>query len=273
MSNASNESSRLEVHTAVDPEIPAQVAESIRRGPARSLVPAEEPEGPKPGSVVVRGALTTLGLLGGWAVTGFAVDGVAEQPVEVLHALFSLSLPIPALATVFRLRRLGRRADRRSGRHPRATAEEYRDRFVRPDQLTAEGQVLLARAQRAVKAVLTSSVLAEDLIDRRRNELALPAQEWDIAKSLAEYTRLARAVPESAGGGQEQHVQDIEALRNDIERDVEQLERYAHEVLKAEARYARWRREPAAEELARLKDEAAALNEALTAVDPSSSGP
>ncbi|MDF3139974.1 MULTISPECIES: hypothetical protein [unclassified Streptomyces] len=271
MSNASNESSRLEVHTAVDPEIPAPVAESIRREPAQSRVPAEESEEPKPGSVVARGALTTLGLLGGWAVTGFAVDGVAEQPVEVLHALFSLSLPIPALATAFRLRRLGRRADRRPGRRPRATADEYRDRFVRPDQLTAEGQVLLARAQRAVKAVLTSSVLAEDLIDRRRNELALPAQEWDIAKSLAEYTRLERAVPESPGG-QEQHVQDIEALRNDIEREVEQLERYAHEVLKAEARYARWRREPAAEELARLKDEAAALNEALAAVDPSSSG-
>ena len=123
-----------------------------------------------------------------------------------------------------------------------------------------------------VKAVLTSSVLAEDLIDRRRNELALPAQEWDIAKSLAEYTRLARVVPEPPGGGQEQHVRDIEALRNDIERDVEQLERYAHEVLKAEARYGRWRREPAAEELARLRDDAAALNEALAAVDPSTSG-
>lgn len=75
-----------------------------------------------------------------------------------------------------------------------------RDRYVLTETFTAAARALFSRASVAA-AVLASAVNGGGLIDRQRNEVMLPAQEWEIATALREYSRLAHKAPKDAAGG------------------------------------------------------------------------
>ncbi len=122
---------------------------------------------------------------------------------------------------------------------------EARDRIIRKDDLSEDARVLLSRAQHAARTVARSKVHRDGQIDRAHNEIALPAQEWEIAERLADYTRLTADAPENAAGEKDVAVLAARsaAIREGlagIQRRVEALEAYATQVAEADDRYAEW---------------------------------
>ncbi|MFJ6437851.1 hypothetical protein [Streptomyces sp. NPDC091416] len=119
---------------------------------------------------------------------------------------------------------------------------EARVRYVRPAELTEDARTLLARAQQARRTVLGSSVHRRDLVDRQRNQTALPHQEWEIAEALREYSRLTKAEPDIPRSSQVAEVIDVRrqslaASFRGIGRRVVALERYADQVRRADDRF------------------------------------
>jgi hypothetical protein len=60
--------------------------------------------------------------------------------------------------------------------------------YVLREELALDAANLLTRAQNAARAVLNSSTLARDIIDRQRFELTVPDETWQIAVALAAYS-------------------------------------------------------------------------------------
>lgn len=120
------------------------------------------------------------------------------------------------------------------------------ERSVQPSELTAGAAALLARAQQAVHTVRTSAVHHVDLIDRQRNEVVLPRQEWEIAHALLEYSRLAQAEPTHPKSDKVATLlttrrQALRASLEGTERRVAALETYANQVTEADGLYQEFR--------------------------------
>ncbi len=107
----------------------------------------------------------------------------------------------------------------------------------------------MAKAQTAVRTVLGSEVNADGLLDDIANGVTLPQQEWEIAQSLAELTRIGRRLSEVTGDRPDSaRVREAiepqqRALRTSaasVAERVEALERYADRVLAADERYGEW---------------------------------
>ncbi|WP_047471573.1 hypothetical protein [Streptomyces sp. M10] len=113
-----------------------------------------------------------------------------------------------------------------------------RDRYVRPTDLTEDALVLLTRTQRAVHTVLGSSAHRLDLIDRQRNLLVLPQQEWEIAKSLLEYSRLTAKARWAKGEERATAERTLKAVLDSAQRRIGALEAYAAQVTRDEERAA-----------------------------------
>ncbi|MWA05019.1 hypothetical protein F8568_032585 [Actinomadura sp. LD22] len=71
-------------------------------------------------------------------------------------------------------------------------AREHHGRYLLPADFDRPAARLLIRAQRAVDAVLGSQSHRAGLLDDVGNTVVLPRQEWAIAATLAEHTRLRR---------------------------------------------------------------------------------
>ncbi|MFE4258267.1 hypothetical protein [Streptomyces sp. NPDC056883] len=128
---------------------------------------------------------------------------------------------------------------RRHNHARRDRMHAIRDQYMLWEGLTEECRALLSRASTAASAVLKSAVSQQGLIDRQRNEVSLPLQEWEIAESLREYSRLVRRAPKDADG--EKVVTVLEARRRaldlslaGIEGRVIALEAYASQVAEAD---------------------------------------
>jgi len=114
--------------------------------------------------------------------------------------------------------------------------------YVLDTDLDKDAGQLLARAARAASSVLGSAVHKQNLIDRQRNEMALPQQKWEIAETLREYTRLVKAEPKTAEGENVTALLDTrrKALRTSLDgiaRRVTALETYAAQVAEADRQY------------------------------------
>ncbi|MFF3214120.1 hypothetical protein ACFYYB_26020 [Streptomyces sp. NPDC002886] len=127
----------------------------------------------------------------------------------------------------------------RHARHDRLHA--IRDQYMLWEALTVECRALLSRASTAASDVLKSAVSQQGLIDRQRNEVSLPLQEWEVAESLREYSRLMRRSSKDAQG--EKAVDLLEARRRaldlslaSLEGRVAALEAYASQVAEADRR-------------------------------------
>ncbi|AYG77962.1 hypothetical protein DWB77_07523 [Streptomyces hundungensis] len=115
--------------------------------------------------------------------------------------------------------------------------------YVLVDELSDPAWDLLRRAHRAQHVMLKSRVHGEDLIDRAANEYMFPAQLWEIALSLALYSKLCRQEPDHPQG-----TALISVLRDrrralgaglrGITSRVRALEDYAQQTAEADARYA-----------------------------------
>ncbi|MFF7449821.1 MULTISPECIES: hypothetical protein [unclassified Streptomyces] len=171
------------------------------------------------------------------------LDRKLQEAVDLAHSLLSVW---PLAAGVVAVLCAGLIADRAlyNGQLRRLAAVQQH--LVQPKELTAEAQELLARARRAMTAVLNSRVHREKWLDAQRNEAAFPRQEWAIAQDLRNYSRVARKHHRAPQETDNTTVAELLASRrrvlatslHGIERRVAALEAYASQVAEADARYA-----------------------------------
>jgi hypothetical protein len=132
----------------------------------------------------------------------------------------------------------------------KSSAERRRLRDAQPHMVLTEdlmpiAAALLARARTAADQVTGTRVHTDDLIDRQRNQVELPAQVWEVAQSLAAYSRLLDQTPttavtsllrEAAG----ERAAKLDAARQGVERRVKALEQYAAAAAQADHFYTEW---------------------------------
>ncbi|TDU05942.1 hypothetical protein EDD99_4483 [Streptomyces sp. 846.5] len=134
----------------------------------------------------------------------------------------------------------------RAAESERWTAARARPHVVLREDLTPRAAALVERAHRAAQAVTATRVHTDDLIDRRGNEVALPAQVWEIARTLAEHGRHSMGLPAHPATVElRQATRDRAALLNTawqvVVGRVEGLEQYAAAAREADRSYTEWR--------------------------------
>ena len=240
-----DEHAGVKVKRTADPDLPEQVRKLI------ASVPPEALERPTPEDLrnpwvgllepAFHGntyfAIVCLAML--WAVTG------EMQTLPHLAEQINSFLPLAwAVGAVFVVSWGGvTYLQLSSQQHVCRQLAEVRSRYVLPTELNDDAQALLYRAQIAANAILRSTVHKRDLVDRQRNELVLPQQEFDIAATLRDYTRLLAQEPERPKSENVTHLvstrrRALTASRDGIERRISALEGYAAQIAEADARYA-----------------------------------
>ncbi|MGW6603144.1 hypothetical protein [Streptomyces sp. NPDC055036] len=249
---------RLAAVPVVDPDLPEKDKKLLRDaeknprrfgGGQRSPLWAAVPAGVRGGAGTAGGALL-------WWITGGVqvydpktadstsaadlFDKTLQSVFDAVHSGLTTVLPFAAAGVLLLT---GLRAWETAGYN--ATLDrltEARKRCVRPAELTEDARTLLARAQQAKTTVLSSSVHRFGLIDRQRNETALPYQEWEIAEALRQYTLLVKAEPRNPRSDKVAALLGTrrKALRTSLDgiaRRVTALETYAAQVTAADDRY------------------------------------
>ncbi|WP_051468212.1 hypothetical protein [Actinomadura oligospora] len=120
----------------------------------------------------------------------------------------------------------------------------------------------MLRAQKAIDTVQESKVKAAGLLDDAPDEITLPWQEWEIAQSLAELSRVGRQLASAAQGVEDSERvkaatasqrKALQASVAAVTERVEALERYAERTHAADIAYREWQ---ALQELAEFDDDA-----------------
>ncbi|MQY02167.1 hypothetical protein [Actinomadura macrotermitis] len=127
-------------------------------------------------------------------------------------------------------------------------ARELHGRYLLPADFDRPAARLLARAQRAVDAVLGSEAHRAGLLDDVGNNVELPRQEWAIARALAEHTRLRREyraqepqrLSPAVRALLEPQRSALELSVRSVTERVEALEDYARRVKEAGDAYHEW---------------------------------
>ncbi|MEV1042373.1 hypothetical protein AB0J01_38040 [Streptomyces sp. NPDC050204] len=250
---------RVPAAAVTDPDLPEKarrLLEAAEREPRRynsgpvgvwrSMVPS-----------VLRGGAAAVVGAGVWWFTGEAewydpdaagdsvtatdfIDRSVQDVLDAFHSGLSFVWPFAVGALVLHMA-LGA-VDTASHNKAVRILAEARKRRVRPTELDDDARTLLARAQQAQNMVLTSSVHRFDLIDRQRNKLTFPQQEWEIAEALREYSRLVKDGPKDPRGSRAAALLGTrhKALRTGLDgiaRRVLALETYAGQVAEADDRY------------------------------------
>ncbi|MDX3207716.1 hypothetical protein ABZZ79_22725 [Streptomyces sp. NPDC006458] len=250
------------VHPVLDPD--AELSDATRRALRQAMEDprryVDRPAYPLWAAVPLLargGAGVTVAAVGWWWTGGLeiadsaadastlvgALDQKLQKAVDLVHTLLALW---PLAAGVVAVLCAGLVADRAlyNGQLRRlASAQQH---LVHPKDLTADAQELLARAQRAMTAVLDSKVHREKWLDAQRNEAAFPRQEWAIAQDLRNYSRVTHKDQRAPRETDNATVAELLTSRrrvlatslHGIERRVAALEAYAGQVAEADARYA-----------------------------------
>ncbi|MFJ8313796.1 MULTISPECIES: hypothetical protein [unclassified Streptomyces] len=245
----------------VDPGLPYRQRTLVLQAPHALLTPAGADTVPRPrlrsplrpalavllkGSIPVAiGALLLYGLDRAAAPSSsrhpFALEALAQdlaqKAVPYVHAgLMVLAVLVGVIALLAALECAS------DNRWLKALADAH-GHYVLVDELTDDARDLLHRAHRAQHVILESRVHREDLIDRTANEHMLPAQLWEIALSLALYSKLCRQEPDHPQGAALIRVlhdrrRALETSLRGITSRVRALEDYAQQSAEADARYA-----------------------------------
>ncbi len=137
-----------------------------------------------------------------------------------------------------------------NGRVPaEVAARTHHGRYLTDDDFDGPARVLLRRVQDAIDAVTSAQVCQDGLLDQSATNVALAAQEWDIAVALHDQARLrakrAELSETTAGPATaavlDRHYQAAQLAEASITDRVAALERYAAEIRLADAAYGDWR--------------------------------
>ncbi|MFD9823140.1 hypothetical protein [Streptomyces violascens] len=155
--------------------------------------------------------------------------------VEVALMVWAGGVALTALAAALR---------QASDNQKLQSLDDAHGHYVLADELTDDAYVLLVRADQAHHQVLASRVHAEDLVDRERNNL-LPTHVWEVARGLADYSRLRRQEPENPKGTALTELlrpwrSTLKTSLDGIEHRVLAMEAYAEHITIADARYQEW---------------------------------
>ncbi|MEV4005897.1 hypothetical protein [Actinomadura sp. NPDC049753] len=129
---------------------------------------------------------------------------------------------------------------------PQRLGRDHHTRYYTEQDFDGRTLPLVRRAQDAVTAVLGSAVDAAGLLDDIANTLELPRQEWAIASTCVEVTRInrrIRSLRDGDAGLDEMLRPQQRALKQSIEgvrRRVAALEGYAERTAAADAAYREW---------------------------------
>lgn len=249
MGKPEEQSETLAARPVVDPDLPQETKELLLEDlerPYRFSGGRARPVAEALQSVLPGGAAVTLGGLSTLWIANLDPDPTLpsgyllsklQELVPLLSMAVLLGMSYIILLTAVRLH------DAHSYNDSLDRLSAAKNQVVDPDTLPEEARTLLARAQHAQDTVLHSAVHREGLLDSQRNTLLLPAQEWDIARSLREYGRLVAQEP--AEPESERVATLLRARRRElaltlagVERRVVALETYARETVRADSRYA-----------------------------------
>jgi hypothetical protein len=125
----------------------------------------------------------------------------------------------------------------------------HRGRYVTAAMLEPLDAALLERTVAATATVLRSRLDRDGLLDGIANRVVLPRQEWEIAETLTELTRLRREQAGARSGRLTERISAMlqsqdEALKvatRALARRISSLEEYARRTEEAEEVYAEWR--------------------------------
>ncbi|MEU4832183.1 hypothetical protein [Streptosporangium sp. NPDC023615] len=224
----------------VDPEVPREVADLLRRnGPLLSRfrtgrVPRDD-GGPR-----VPGAL--IGVLGGFAVLIPAVLAVLGDSLSFVVPLLAVMIAFCLLIlTVVYIARKPSPIDSVE-RVLYGHARQWRGRFLVLEDFDHGARRLLGRVQRAIDFILNSRINALGMLDSVRNSVMLPAEEWEIARLLTKLSALRVKHRHLARGGRSPEMvaamapleRALAASEAAVTARVEALERYAGHVAAAE---------------------------------------
>ncbi|MFB4313653.1 hypothetical protein [Actinomadura sp. 21ATH] len=140
---------------------------------------------------------------------------------------------------------IGRCGEGRAG----ALARRLHGSYVVPEDLDAATALLLGRVQKAIRVVLNAEVIREGLLDDLRNAVMLPAQEWEVAQTLREISRLSeeQRVARRAGRNAElaqmmgSQAKALELATASVTERIEAVERYAEQVKAADQALLQWK--------------------------------
>lgn len=221
----------------VDPEVPADVADLLRRnGPL--LYRLRSGWRPKP-EARPRVPPALLIPFGGMAAVAVASAGSAGTPLYPF-LLSMAGIYLVVLACVY-IARKPSPLDIEAHDVLR-NFEHYTGHHLILEDFDYGARELLGRAQRAIDHVLRSRVNTAGMLDSVRNAVMLPAEEWEIARLLTRLSGLrARHGHLARGGG----APEVAAAMAPLERAlaaseaavvarVEALERYATHVAQAD---------------------------------------
>ncbi|MEO3856730.1 hypothetical protein [Acrocarpospora sp. B8E8] len=178
---------------------------------------------------LIGGLLLQAGLLAVWIGYGFTAMFLTGLTIELVAFLLLLAL---------------------SGESPVSRlARRHRGRFRLAADFDREDAALMKRAQAAVAAVLESKVNEAGLLDDIANRVTLPRQEWEIAETLAEMTRLRREqrsvrkgkVTDRISTMLDSHQDALRLAAESLAERVDALEDYALRTMAADEAYVEWR--------------------------------
>ncbi|MEU6785475.1 hypothetical protein ABZ912_40330 [Nonomuraea angiospora] len=179
--------------------------------------------------MLLTGLLLQGATLGVWIRYGFTAFFLAGSAVQATAFLVLLAL---------------------AGESPVAGyGRRHRGRYVTAAMLEPLDAALLERTVAATATVLRSRLDRDGLLDGIANRVILPRQEWEIAETLRELTRLRREqagarsgrVTERISALLEPQEKALEVATRALARRISSLEEYARRTEEAEEVYAEWR--------------------------------
>ncbi|GIH80159.1 hypothetical protein [Planobispora longispora] len=223
------------LRVVVDPEVPADVANLMRRnGPLLSRFHGGW--NPEAGTGIPGPVLGVFGATLLLAITTLIAVGAAIAPLMIF--LTGVELFILFLLYIIRKPAPADSPERVLYRH----ATQWRGRFLVLEDFDLPSRQLMGRVQQAIDRILRSRVNSMGLLDSVRNAVMLPAEEWEIAKLLNKLSALRARHHALARGGR---IPEVIAAMEPLERAlaateaavvarVEALERYAGHVTEAD---------------------------------------
>ncbi|WP_433239508.1 hypothetical protein ACQPYK_32810 [Streptosporangium sp. CA-135522] len=220
----------------VDPEVPAEIANLLRRnGPLLSRFRAGwNPD--RDGSGLRTALLASLGGSAALVATSAALGGLGAG-VFVL-TLLGVYLVILTCVYIAKKPPPADSVERVVYRH----SQWYRGGYLILEDFDLGSRELLGRVQRAMDHILGSRVNALGMLDSVRNSVMLPAEEWEIARLLTKLSALRAKHRDLARGGRTPEVaaamapleRALTASEAAVVARVEALERYARHVSDAD---------------------------------------
>ncbi|NVI86133.1 hypothetical protein [Actinomadura sp. BRA 177] len=237
----------------VDPEVPEKERE-VLASHADALTPASLPE-PAKTRLADRTAADLVGRVVGGALAGVfplvmsingwghaALGAVLQAGIVAawfggLHLFLTVLVILQVLYAVLLVVR------QPMDMSPRRLGRERHGRYYLADDFDEQALGYIERTRAAIAAIMDAEVGKAGLLDDVSNAVTLPRQEWEIARTCAELTRVTRQIErvrsEHAGLTEvlkpQRRALEIPAAA--IERRVAALERYADRTKAADAEY------------------------------------